>query len=1073
MSKIKKTLNLLKKQKGSIVAVLVASVLLGISTVALLGHMEKVSEQIESVAQKHSISFDIHTGIINNLRSLLIETKLDQNGNKQNQNRWGICSLIKPPNKTHGVDLVEIRLSSNLTGVAADSFSEQRWKQLFTQNEYELLSNDSPCKTLDSAFQSSAFSRCFKYMGKTSDTAMEVYVIARIVPKKFPELHEINLSGNTEMDAKLVVFELQTVIGTNSEEQSPLKYYTMVWSNDIVECEVQVRGTWINVQLAGTGTGRLSNRLVINNPFFAQNIQNCSEVEFGEIPSNIIMGGLILADGSIGPDRAENKKIACRKNTYRCPGETGQDSDFYEQLTFEVNISNNYGGLLRFNSLNFTLLNYLQKEVDAVEDGKIDSLNVNVSNTNNETFSANTSLNPEETLQPGINTLSVQLTDKNPGSLANLCQQVCAGSNHYPSFSMEFSYSLSTQTCDYSRKYTEDPYRIACNVCHSKMCHKIGLGAFGPIQDDGNLQGLVDEPLDGVLPECALKKTISYDSPSVSSGSGDCVAMKVNSVNSFKNFKNNQYEFQNCADSLPVLCFAYGHYLPAMSLNSPTTEPSIFTGSFADAQEACYNMGKEIIDKNTLAEYFKSVWSNIAVNTNTSVIAALTNLGLSSFDANHFQYVNNASRGIFINPFYNVSKLSKRLTNGNASYLQKFLSNYNKIWVATEKDAGSQLIGSIPQATTATSSFSVFTRKEFPSRPLILNDTNNISDSDTDTVLTHNIRYKGVYNVPRSSTRQVLCRRGSGDFILANSSTLVNTPQACRNLGAYFTPPLSSMEWAKAMSLLNDNDEMYPFPDTGDFSGENYSHSRSIASPTTWVALSKKGSTSSAKDWRLSSIHFSNTSGVPIPNSLFITETIPAIGPNYMGVIDHQGKPVMLSKSTLVNINLSNYKKACFTDKGHQQVTLEAPVNANQSCGSGKTAINESNLKLNSIKFTSEWIQKNFSGDFILNDSLIQEAITQAQRSQCRDGCSTDLSNCNNQCSNDNNSCESGCITTTTTIDPVTLQPVTVTNTDASCMSNCASSKSSCDNSCSSDAQNCNSGCDSTHDITGHTHIWF
>lgn len=1070
MSKITITLNLLKKQKGSIVAVLVASLLLGISTVALLGHMENVSEQTESVTQKHGISFDIHTGILNNLRGLLIETKLDQNGNKQNQNRWGVCSLIKPPGKTHGVDLVKISLSSNLIGVAANSFSEQRWKQFFSLSEYELLSNDSPCKTLDSTFQSSVFSRCFKYIGKTSDTAVEIYVIARIVPKKFPKFNKIDLSSNTELDSKLVVFELQTIIGTNKEEVSPLKYYTMAWSNDIVECEMQVRGTWINVQLAGTGTGRLSNRLVINNPFFVQNIQSCSEVEFQEIPSDILMGGHILTDGSIAADHSQSKKLACRKKLYRCPGEAGFDTDYFDQINFQMHIGNNYGGLLRFNSLNLTLLNQQGKEIDSVEDGKISSLTANV-NRVNDNFQANTSLNPEIELQPGTNIFSFSLTDKNPGSLVSLCRQACSGSKYYPSISMEFSHSPSTQNCDYSRKYTEDPYRIACNVCHSKMCHKIGLGTFGPIRDDGSLQGLVDEPLDGVLPECALKKTtISYDLPSVSSGTGDCVAMKVNGVNSFKNFKTNQYEFQNCSNSLPVLCFAYGHYLPALSLSAPTTAPSIFTGTFADAQEACYNMGKEIIDKNKLAEYFKRFWPNISVTTNASVISALTNLGLSSFDANHFQYINNASRGIFINPFYNISTLSNRLKNGSTSYLQKFLSSYNKIWVSIEKDGDSQLVGSIPQATTTTSSFSLFTRKEFPSRSLILNDTNNISDSDTDTVLTHNIRYKGVYNTSRSGSHPVLCRRGSGDFILANThTTLVKAPQTCRNQSAYFIPPLSATEWAKAMVLLNNNDEMYAFPNPGDFSGENYSHSRSIASPTAWVALSKKGSTSFAKDWRLSSIHFSNASGAAIPSSLFITETIPTYGPNYMGVIDHQGKPVMLSKNSASTLNLNNYKKACFTDKGNQQVKLESSVKADQSCGSGKTALNEGNLKLNSIKFASEWVQKYSSGNFILNESLVQESKTQAQKSKCRGSCSTDRSDCHNQCSDDNNSCRSGC--TTTTYNSVLKKWVTTTN--AVCMSNCASSQASCDNSCTNDEQTCNNSCDSTHDTTGHAYIWF
>ena len=1053
MNKTKKLFHLLKKQKGSVVAVLVASVLLGISSVALIGHISQVSDRTESVTQKHGVSYNIHVGIINNLRSLLMETKLDQNGNKQNQNRWGVCSLLKAPSKTHGVDLVEIRLSSHLTGLAANSFSESRWKQFFNPNEYELLSDDSPCRTLNSSFQSNAFSRCFKYIGKSSETANEVYLVARIVPKRFPEFQEIDLNSNTELDSKLVVFELQTIIGANEEKQSPFKFYTMTWSNDIVECEVQVRGTWINVQLTGTGTGRLSNKLVVNNPFFKENLQACSEVEFKEIPSNIIMGGHILSDGSIAADHSQNKKLACRKNIYRCPGETGQDTDFFNSITFDLHVNNNYGGLLNFNGLNLTLQDQLGQEIDTVEDGKIDSLTVRMGHMN-DNFLGNTTLSPERSLQPGINVFKVALTDKNDGSLAHLCQQACSGNNYYPAVSMQFSHALSTESCDYSRKYTEDPYRIGCNVCHSKMCHKVSLGTFGPISDDGDLQGLVDEPLDGLIPECALKKTIDYKQPTVSSGTGDCVAMRVSNVDSFKNFKTNQYEFQNCSDSLPILCFAYGHFLPAMSLGAPGTEPTVFTGSFAQAQEACYNMGKEIINKNKLAEYFKRFWPSIATDANSSVITALTNLGLSNFDANHFQYVNNASRGLFINPFYNISILSKRLTNGSSSYLQKFLSSHDKIWVAMEKDAESQLIGSIPQAMTATSPFSVFTRKESPSRALILKDTNTISESDTDTILTYNIRYKGVYNVPRSGSHKVLCRKTSGNFILLKDTNLVDAPADCRSLGAHFVPPVSSMEWVKAMSLLNNDDDMYPFPNPGDFSGENYSHSLSVEAVSFWVGLSKKGSSSFAKDWRVSSIHFSDSSGVPIPDSLFITETIPTAGSNYMGIIDHRGKPVLLSVSDLVSFNLSNYKKACFEDTGNGQVTLKNSVNADQSCGSGDTMINESNLKFKSIKFMSEWVQKNTSGRFILNESLTQEAEVQAQRSDCKSDCSDDLLVCNDQCTDDHTTCEAGCTT-------------------ATCRNSCASAKNSCETNCTNIEQTCNNTCESTHDITGHTHVWF
>ena len=93
------------------------------------------------------------------------------------------------------------------------------------------------------------------------------------------------------------------------------------------------------------------------------------------------------------------------------------------------------------------------------------------------------------------------------------------------------------------------------------------------------------------------KTTTSYDLPSISSGTGDCVAMAATDLDSFKNFSSAQYSFQSCSTSLPVLCFAYGHYLPAMTISSPGSDPSIVTSNFEGAQEACYKMGRELIEK--------------------------------------------------------------------------------------------------------------------------------------------------------------------------------------------------------------------------------------------------------------------------------------------------------------------------------------------------------------------------------------------------------------------------------------------------------------------------------------------
>ena len=922
---------LLKNKRGSLIANLAALGLLSFSSLVLYKYIQSISSLTKHNIERHETSFNIHSEIINNLRGLLIDIKRDSNGDIQKRSEWGICSFLEPINREHGVGLIRFNISSSvlLNGKAKDSFSQERWEVFFDTNKYVISSHETFCQKMDPTFTSNYFNRCFKYTGEQSETATEVYVIARIIPKNIRDFSNIDLSQSNILDAKLVSFELQAIVGTVDEQESivPSRYYSITWSNDVPECSMQIRGKWTNVFFSGSGPGRLSNNVLINNSDFNPPEQ-CSELRFDEIQADIIRAGKTI-NGSIAADHSKNARISCRKNIYRCPGVNSQVSDYSSPIQFRMGIINESGGILQFNELDFTFLNEQKQEADPSTDGKFNSINIDVrNNTNN--FPANTALDVEQALDTGHNSFTFQLKDKAADSLAGLCQDICSNDKiYYPSITMKFAHPPSPH-CSYFRNYMEtdtekQENRVRCTVCHSKICHKVGLGTFGPHKEEDGIPGPTDEPLDGHIPECALNKpNLNYDLPSVSNvpPGGDCVAMKVENIDSFKSFENADYKFQDCSKDLPVLCFAYGHYLPAISLSSPTEAAEIFKGSFADAQTACYKMGRELIKKENLAEYLKSYWPSIETTPNADIVTALGRLGfpILSSDSNYFDYINNGSRGIFIAPFYNISYISNRLTEGSLSYLQKFFSaspGLDKIWVAMEKDAGGQLIGSIPIAEMANSALAVFTRKESPARPLILRDTTIISHNGTDTKLTHNIRYKGVYNVSASGEDKALCRKEPGDFILSNRTSLAGAPSACQSKGASFLPPLSSMEWAKAMLLLNNNDKMYPFPDPGDFSGEDYQRSVTVPAPKAWVALSKESASATgtnAKNWRLSKIHF------PDSDSIFKTETIPDPLPGanpsngYRGVIDHKGQPISLSKADMENFDIDNstYKIACF-----------------------------------------------------------------------------------------------------------------------------------------------------------------
>ena len=969
----------LKSQKGSIISILVSIGVLGASSAALVRYMSGSVNVLHTEVAKNEQALDIHSKVINNLNRLLAESAIDKSGERQTYNRWGICSLLQPVNKSHGVSAMSLKISSNLpTQAGQETFSKERWEFFFDKSEYSLLSDDRPCNAMDSSFQSGYFSRCFQYKG-AMDIGGDVYVIARIVPKKIPVFSAINLSPGETLDVKSIIFELQTMVGVqnvNNEIRSSSRYYSMIWSTDTKECHVQVDGQWTAVQFAGTGVGRLSNRLVINNALYGPNVQCESNIQFGEIRPNVIRSGHILENGSIAADHKKNARVSCKKKVYRCPGESGEDSDYIDLIEFSTSVFNDSGSMLQLNSVDFTVVDEASNEVDSSQDGKLNTLNMDV-RTGGRTFLANTDLSslvPIPAINTGSQRILFQLRDKAPGSLADLCDNVCSGSRYYPAMTMNFT-NLSSSDCDYSNVYSEEENRFRCTVCHSKMCLKVGLGTFGSISTEDNIQGLTDEPLDGHIPECALKKTSTkYALPDVSDGTGNCVTLSVTGVDSFKKFVGAKYNFKNCDSSLPVLCFAFGHYLPAM-VPRQNSAPTVFTGSFSSAQSACYRMGREIITRKNLAEFFKSYWPEIAGIPNASVIDNLPG------DSTVFDYINNAARGIFIVPSYNVSVISDWLNKGPNSHLEKLISKYKEIWVAVEKDGGNQLIGSIPEATVADSPFAVFFRKELPSRPVLLTDTADISRTGSDTVLINNIRYKGVYNVSAGkSLRPALCKKQAGNLVLSENTSLSKAPDACRKKAAVFHPPLTSMEWVKALTMLNPNDEMYPFPNPGDLSAEDYQPSLSIPSPTAWVALSRKNIGSTAKDWRLSTVYFPE-------NSVFRTESIPNKS-DYIGLINYQGVPVRLSElHKFVGGGLwSGFKnsihKACITTQSNGQVTILPPVSKSSSCGSKNQEVTKDILKnyLKSILFASQWVKRNQSGFYLIDSDLFEKVKEEEKR---------------------------------------------------------------------------------------------
>ena len=446
--------------------------------------------------------------------------------------------------------------------------------------------------------------------------------------------------------------------------------------------------------------------------------------------------------------------------------------------------------------------------------------------------------------------------------------------------------AINGQSCTFTKDYSDSIYnRVQCVVCHTKACHRYGLGTFGPLHDEQassitqnlpptTIYGLSAEPLDGQIPECTIEN--NYASHRVLSknikGSGEndpgsgckAMAMKITNENSFTSFGTQDYTATNCTEKLPVLCFVRGHFLPALKLvntNNNLTFQTI-TETFENAQKICFEMGKEIalyydlgvslargyIIKNEDGDGEPNLISK-TINT----LRALPKKGggrLSSFDINDssntlkYEIINNVNRGMFLAP--SDYGQSPKLTPEIKTILRSITNSYTKIWTASEWDAEGLIAASPPWAPVAEQNpFSIFydKRKDRQHRLVVLKDSNKNTTSSKHLALTYNIRFKGLVPQSENTPLPFICKNKNDNkfFITSSKGSLSDGTQTCNLSNGYFIPPESGLDWAKLMLELNDNDDYYPFPDPeideNEIENNSFIYAKNISSPKAWVAL--------------------------------------------------------------------------------------------------------------------------------------------------------------------------------------------------------------------------------------------
>ena len=942
-----------KNQKGSaIVSTLISVALLGISGAGLLQYINNFQQTTGQTLERVNVDPLIRAMVINNMRSLLIEKDVKEDGSKSKQNRYGICSILHKPRRSHGVRSLKISFQNK------SSFNVPRWQVFFPKMEWEIM-NTSDCRKIDKDFSEGSFSRCFKYTKKTEEADDIIMLFAQIIPRKFPSLEEIDVSQTSNTyDPEQVVFQLKTAVsvysahedymsdqgqdpndpGARGKSTSYISYQSdVLWTDAVGECHIQAAdGNWAVVSLSATGPGSDLRNRVVNNLSYSGDIPCGDRVTLFDINDDVVQMGR-TDNAVISSYLALNARVACTKNKFSCRQTIKTEAlepSTYDSLQFSFNILNADFSYLPINNFNVTLKKSNGREVDGTDNEKLDGVSISFYHSRASSTPIETNADIDYNLLRGSGLVAVSSDTSDVAQsekLASYCHDICQSYNTgsastyvYPAVNIHEKKIGSEPSCSFTKDYSASASnRVQCIVCHTKSCHRYGLGTFGPLDNElrtvqiqnmppsqHTVYGMSDEPFDGQLPECVVANSYELTpdvrkipdgvrgsgESAVAAGSCKAMAMRVNNNNAFGNLKDNTYEETNCNTQLPVLCFTSGHYLPALEINTNNLNDPyrVVTAKFQDAEEACLNIGREVGQYYQLGVIMANAYKIEFASTNfvARTVRTLKQLPLLAGTGNKnnisittpgnemFNFVNNASRGIFLAPTaYDQSyfKLTEQMSKILTATFNTFGGGSKKVWTAMEWDAEGLVVASPPWALVAKGDpFALFydKREDKGNRLVVLKDTGSYAASKY-FALTYNLRWKGLVPWAANKSLPFVCKNETTDLFFITSSTgnLSAGPARCKTEGGLFVPPESGLDWSKLMLDLNPNDDYYPFPDPvldpADVENNSFVYKKKLNAPKAWVALQKITGTKApekksprASELKLYSGHFPNSDSV-------------------------------------------------------------------------------------------------------------------------------------------------------------------------------------------------------------------
>ena len=880
-------------QKGmSLLSAIGTAAVLGVGSVVVFKMIDQ-SQKSSSSITKELAAVDLGKYLTTQTKKVFLDTKAPDG-----RNTMGMCQFIYPKTcSAEFKDARLVELGFDIKDATKEAlFKKFRWKQYF--EGFKVVKANAECKPenkyglcldLDESYKSDTLAFDPGIL-KSHDVQVKVDLnLVHTNPlSKEPFSKVVDYQAAKEWDIKSVGFEYTITTYYNHKKNTTkdinnkeITEYTrktsvlkgFIWAGELNICHL---GT-TKVAVVGTGYGDTSPTFKYASAGFLADDNNQKslsepiliEEEYLNAQSGKVVGS--LGKQTISTDDSTLVFSSCNEQTFQCPQKGNVDRvRNYDRMQLNIKMDYNKSAILPYynksgcavvsNTMNvapsISIIN--ENGTSTISDSKFKAeYNINgrmysraSNDPKNERFYQENS--EGNVPSDSKNRLELKLTNKSKSDvridifdttrsshLNSVCRQVCSPENNYNKkrggkyfLNMKSKIFLTNKPKglpgEYERK-ANDP--IACTSCHMKNCDRFGLGTFGPIDETPT------EPLDSRVPECVMHETsVMADESELQGGTRNLGSINANKCIAYKLKKNSGDEFkyiaEDCSKNLRVMCFNFGKHFLAKKTSESSLGP--VRSSFSDANEVCFETGREIIQKSSMQELFLQQ-GNSTDQVNASFLTSSAGATIN--------FVNLSQQGSFLHPIgANQRKMLKEfsLTKRGESLTDKFF------WVNLRTDSDGFVYAPAPRISNVAKDPESKWSLTFSSSGTLF--ASNLDDelgaaNGNAAVLHNDIRFQGLNFVKADEPYGVggklryLCMiSGSVKVTKERGENQSYGKQACEKIGGDFIPPSTTAMWIKALHLTHPLQSNSTLPSSG-FNNET-------RHDPIWVAL--KGSSTDA-----------------------------------------------------------------------------------------------------------------------------------------------------------------------------------------------------------------------------------